>query len=488
MHINNLPQITKADLIKQDAAVFEIPQSFSPVMRVPARVFVTESLLDDILTDRSLNQIVNVAALPGIVGYAYAMPDIHQGYGFPIGGVAATSYDAGGVVSPGGIGYDINCGVRLLRTGLTAKIFEKKREQIADMLAQAVPSGVGRGGRHVFTPTEFDELLAKGATTLIERGIGTEADRLACEEEGFLQGADPAAVSEKAKLRGFEQIGTLGAGNHFLEVQKITKIFDEEVARHFGLEQDMITVMIHCGSRGLGHQVCTDAVQVMVNNLAKWDISLPDRELACAPLTSAEGQEYIAGMNAAAHFAWANRHAITHAVRTVFQSVYGTELDVTTVYDVCHNIGKREKHLFEGAMRELFVHRKGATRAFGAGNPTLSPFFQKYGHPVLIPGTMGTSSYVMVGAPYEAEQAWGSACHGAGRTMSRTAARGYIKGQKVKDQLEKQGISIRCRSFAELAEEAPHAYKSISSVIDAVSRAHLARPIAKLEPLAVIKG
>ncbi|MCL4361474.1 RtcB family protein [Candidatus Dependentiae bacterium] len=456
-------------------------------MRVPARIFITEKMLDEILEDKSLLQTVNVATLPGIVNYSLAMPDIHQGYGFPIGGVAAMSIAGGGVISPGGIGYDINCGVRLLAASMNVTEIKPYIENLATQLFHAVPSGVGRGGKLKLKGEELDKVLSRGARRMLELGYGSQSDLDHCEENGHMEGADPYKVSEKAKNRGADQLGTLGSGNHFLEVQYVDEIYDERVAKAFGLEMGIVTVMIHCGSRGLGHQTCTDYVNIMMPNLQKWNIVLPDRELACAPFTSPEGQDYFSAMKASANFAWANRHLIGHWVKEEFKKVIG-DVNLRTVYDLSHNMGKKETHIVNGKPQELIVHRKGATRAFPAGRPEIPEAYRAVGHPVLIPGTMGTASYVLVGTQEGMEVAWGSSCHGAGRSMSRIKAKRTVRGSELRQQLEAKGITIRCDSDPGLAEEAPIAYKDVDNVIEVVELAKLAKRVARLRPLAVIKG
>lgn len=483
-----MSEITKQQLIMLNKALYEIPTLYRSDMRVPAWVFTNDTMLNDILGDNSLEQIVNVATLPGIKGHALAMPDIHQGYGFPIGGVAATAIHEGGVISPGGIGYDINCGVRLLATSLGADESASFLEKLATEIYHAVPSGVGRGGTIKLVDTRLNKVLQQGAPYMVELGYGDESDIEHCEERGVMHEAAADLVSDKAKDRGRDQLGTLGSGNHFLEIQKVDEIYDTAVARLFGLEQGMVTVMIHCGSRGLGHQTCTDHVRLMMPQLQKWGIHLPDPELACAPFTSIEGQNYFAAMCASANFAWANRHVIGHAVRQAFKKVMGNTAQVRTVYDVSHNIGKKETHILNGKSVELMVHRKGATRAFGPHRPEVPAAYRSVGHPVLIPGTMGTASYVCVGTQKGMEISFGSCCHGAGRKMSRVKAKKMVEGVTLRHQLEQQGIVIRCDSDRGLAEEAPLAYKDIHDVIEVVEHAHLARKIARLTPLAVIKG
>ncbi len=483
-------RVELSDLIALHGALYEIPQTFDPMMRVPARLFLNKSLLNDVLVDQSLMQLVHVAALPGIVRAAYAMPDIHQGYGFPIGGVAATDIATGGIISPGGIGYDINCGVRLLRLSCAAAdITVRDRNELATALNEAIPSGVGRGGYYTLSEAEMDAVLQGGADYLVyTRGMGTQDDLLYCEEQGRLTTAIPEQVSVFAKKRGADQLGTLGSGNHFLEVQRVAEIYDTAAAAIFGLQEDQVTIMIHCGSRGLGHQICTDHVQQMVGRLPEWGIVLADRELACAPFTAPEGQAYFGAMGAAANFAWANRQAITHGVRTAVRDTLGRTVAVETVYDVCHNIGKRETHTVDGSLRELLVHRKGATRAFPAGHAAVPVPYRSVGHPVLVPGTMGTASYILVGTDGGMDEAFGSSCHGAGRCMSRAQARGRVRGHALRHHLESRGIVVRCRSESELAEEAPLAYKNVDEVIQVIEHADIARRVARVEPIAVIKG
>lgn len=481
-------KIPKEVLIKISEYVYEIPKSFRSDMRVPARIFVNEKMLDQIIEDRSLWQITNVSTLPGIQKAALAMPDIHEGYGFPIGGVAATSVRGGGVISPGGIGYDINCGVRMLVANSNIKEIEPMLQNLADALFKVIPSGVGKGGSLEIKGSELDKVLTLGAKRMVELGYGTDSDIECCEESGCMPGADPRSISLHAKERGSDQIGTLGSGNHFLEVQRVEEIFDEKIAKAFQLERGSVTVMIHCGSRGLGHQTCTDYVHKMIPKLGEWGITLPDRELACAPLDSHEGKEYFSAMAAAANFAWANRHMIGHNVRMAWKKILGPNSNLRTVYDVAHNVGKRETHEIDGKMVELLMHRKGATRAFPAGRPEIPAVYKNVGHPVLIPGTMGTASYVLVGTEKGMKLSFGSTCHGAGRSMSRTEAKKIVRGQTLRKELEEKGIIVCCTSNSGLAEEAPIAYKDIQNVVDIVDGSGIAKKVAKLIPIAVIKG
>lgn len=474
--------------VRIEEYLYEIPMTFRSDMRVPARIFTTDAMLKDIAKDRSLMQLVNVATLPGIMRYAFAMPDIHEGYGFPIGGVAATAIDHGGVISPGGIGYDINCGVRLLTLSMKKKDAGRLLENFAEALFKAIPSGVGRGGKLVFTGSQLDEILLHGAQYMLRNGFGQPSDIEFCEEQGKMDGANPDMVSVKAKTRGSDQLGTLGSGNHFLEVQKVDEILDHDTANIFGLEKDQLTIMIHCGSRGLGHQTCTDYVRDFMPLLDTWGITLPDKELVCAPVNSAYGQNYFAAMQAAANFAWANRHMITHWIREICHEFFGNDLNVRLLYDVSHNMGKNEIHSIDGTAYNLLVHRKGATRAFGPHSKEIPVAYQSVGQPVLIPGTMGTASYVLVGTSRGMDVAFGSSCHGAGRSMSRFQARKTIHGTALRRELEKKGLIVCCDSNSGLAEEAPNAYKDVESVVDVVHAANLARKVARLVPVAIIKG
>ncbi len=480
--------VRKEDLIKIDEFTYEVPKSYRADMLVPARVYMNEAMMEDVFADRAMWQLINVATLPGIQKYAFAMPDLHQGYGFPIGGVAATAIDEGGVISPGGIGYDINCGVRLLVANMTAADLQPYLEQLATRLFHKIPSGVGRGGKLKFKADELDMILKYGSHRMVELGYGTESDLEFCEENGCMEIADPELISEKAKKRGADQIGTLGSGNHFLEVQVIDKIYDEKVAQAYGLHEGLVTVMIHCGSRGFGHQTCTDYLRVMNNKLAEWGYTLPDRELIYAPFKSQEAQDYFGAMAAAANYAWANRHMIGHWVREVWTEVIGESAHLTTVYDVSHNIGKVEKHEVDGKMKELVMHRKGATRAFGPGRPEIPQKYRHVGQPVLIPGTMGTASYVLAGTQESMDVAFGTTCHGAGRRLSRTQAKRMVRGSQLREELEHRGIIIRSDSDPGLAGEAPIAYKDIDTVVDVVHGAKLAKKVARVTPIAVIKG
>jgi tRNA-splicing ligase RtcB len=454
-------------------------------MRVPARAFADAELIDAIRGDDSLVQLQNVATLPGIVGAALAMPDIHAGYGFPVGTVAATELPDG-VVSPGGVGYDINCGVRLLVLPLTAAELGPRRRTLVDELARRVPTGTGRDGGLALTSRELERVLSEGPRALVARGIGTPDDVAHTESGGRLDGADPDHVSERARVRGAAQLGTLGSGNHFLELQRVERVLERDAARVFGLEADAVTVLIHSGSRGLGHQVCTDFVKRMDAALGRHGITLPDRQLSCAPASSPEGRQYLAAMAAAANFAWANRQALAHAVRQAVRRVLGPEVAEATrqVYDVAHNVAKPERH----GDRELLVHRKGATRAFPPAHPDIPADHQDVGQAVFIPGSMGTSSFVLAGRAGAMNRSFGTVCHGAGRALSRTAARKRIEGAELRRQLEDAGIVVRSASNKGLAEEAPFAYKDVEKVVSVVEAAGLAARVAQLRPIGVVKG
>jgi len=435
--------------------------------------------------------LANVACLPGIVGPAMAMPDCHYGYGFPIGGVAATDAEDG-VISPGGVGYDINCGVRLMRTELTESQVRPVLRDLVNQLFRDVPTGVGEGGRIRLSPAELDKVMTKGAAWVVEQGQGTPDDLANTEEAGAMPGADPSAVSDRARQRGMPQLGSLGSGNHFLEVQVVEEVFDPQAADAMGIgEAGQVTVMIHCGSRGLGHQVCDDAIEVMQKAVRKHGISVPDPQLACVPVTSDEGREYFAAMAAAANYAWANRQAISDLVRAAFERILRAgpgKLGIDLVWDVAHNIAKFEDHMVGGVSRRLCVHRKGATRAFGPGHPLVPAHYRALGQPVIVPGDMGTASYVLLGTDTAMDRTWGSACHGAGRQLSRTAALKRARGDQVARELEARGIAVRSAGKKTLAEEAPEAYKDVDEVVGCCERAGLARPVARMVPIAVIKG
>lgn len=474
-----------------DAYRWEIPAGAVPGMRVPGRIYADETLIAQIREDQCLTQVANVATLPGIVFRSIAMPDIHWGYGFPIGGVAAMDPETG-VVSPGGVGYDINCGVRLLSTHLSAEDIRPHLAALAERLFRSVPSGVGVKGRTRLDAAELDEVLAKGAAWAVRRGLGRAGDLRRIEAGGTIPGADPGQVSQRAKSRGSDQLGTLGSGNHFLEIQGIDEIFDPAAGGAFGLrEPGQVTILIHCGSRGLGHQVCDDYLAVSARALSKYGISLPDRQLACVPLASPEGQAYLGAMAAAANFAFANRQVITHHIRETFEHVLGQSaerLGLDVVYDVAHNVAKMEDHVVDGRARRLCVHRKGATRGFPAGHPEVPEEYRSVGHPVLVPGDMGRYSYVLVGTETAMRETFGSTPHGAGRARSRGDAKRLLKGVDVVETLARRGILLRAASRDLAAEEASEAYKDVADVVRASDGAGLTRRVARLRPLAVVKG
>jgi tRNA-splicing ligase RtcB len=461
----------------------EIPVSAREDLRVPARIFADETLWAQIRGDRTVEQIGNVATLPGIHRAAFAMPDAHEGYGFPVGGVAAFR-TSDGVISPGGVGYDINCGVRLLSTPLLARDLDANIETLVHELSRSIPAGAGRESRFHMNDDELDRVLAEGCRYLVERGWALPEDLEHTEATGRLEGADPAAVSKRARDRGRNQLGTMGSGNHFVEVQRVERVLHPEAAEVMGLTEGSVTVLIHTGSRGFGHQVCTDYVALMDRVMPGYGIQLPDRQLACAPFDSVEGQEYWAAMCCAANFAWCNRQLITHVARQVFARLLGNDVELRLVYDVCHNIAKLEEYDGE----TLCVHRKGATRAFGPSNPETPLAYRSVGQPVFIPGSMGTASYVLVGTDEALDRSFGSACHGAGRRMSRGQARRTKHGREVRQELSDRGIVVRCPSLKELAEEAPYAYKDVDRVVQVVERAGLAEIVARLVPLGVVKG
>lgn len=476
--------------IKLDECRWLIPKGTRPGMLTDGLIYATEDMLPDISEDRAHEQVANVACLPGIVGRSMAMPDIHWGYGFPIGGVAATDA-ASGVISPGGVGYDINCGVRILRTSLTAGEVRPRIQDLVNELFRAVPAGVGGKGGLELKPADLRKVLADGAGWAVANGYGISDDLAACEDGGRIAAADHGAVSDRALKRGANQLGTLGSGNHFLEIGVVDRIYDQTAAVAFGLREDMVTVSIHVGSRGLGHQVCADSLEVMNSAVKRYGIALPDRQLACAPLASPEGRAYLGAMSAAANYAWANRQVITHNVRKAMRRVMGSskgDLDLSLLYDVAHNIAKVETHTWADRRIEVCVHRKGATRAFPAGHPDVPERYRACGQPVLIPGDMGRYSFVLVGTPGAMDQSFGSTCHGAGRVMSRTAAKRDTSGDEVQRRLASQGIVVKGQSRAGLAEEAPEAYKDVDRVVDVVHRAGLSHRVARLRPLGVIKG
>ena len=459
-------------------------------MRVPGLIFASERMMRDIRKDRCLEQVANVAELPGIVGASLAMPDIHLGYGFPIGGVAAFDEDEG-VVSPGGVGYDINCGVRLLRTELTRSDVTARLEDLSLALHRAIPSGVGSKSPRALSDAELTKVLVQGARWAVDNGYGRPEDLQVIEEAGRFRGADPDAVSTRARERGRPQLGSLGSGNHFCELGVVAEVYDTSIARVFGLARGSLTVMIHSGSRGLGYQVCDDSLRTMIQASARHGIDLPDRQLCAAPLASSEAKQYFSAMSCAVNFAFANRQMLTHFVRSELDRFFGRserELGLELVYDVCHNIAKWEKHIVDGAQRRLCVHRKGATRAFGPGHPDVPAAYADVGQPVLVPGDMGRYSYVLAGTRGATEETFGSCCHGAGRVMSRSAAKKAARGRSVFQELADRGIWVRSDSRATVAEEISEAYKDVSDVVDVIHGAGLARKVVRIEPLAVVKG
>ena len=483
-------QAWKGPLKKIGPYKWMIPQDYKRCMKVPGIIYADERLIESIVKDQAPEQVANVACLPGIVKASLAMPDIHWGYGFPIGGVAATDYETG-VISPGGVGFDINCGVRLIRTNLKAEEVRPRLEKLLDEIFRNVPAGVGEKGKIRVTERELEEVMVQGARWAVNRGFGWEEDLERLEERGSMPGANPDNVSQRARERGRPQLGTLGAGNHFLEIQIVDRVFDTRAAKVFGLEEGYITVMIHCGSRGFGHQICTDYVKLMERAGNKYGIVLPDRQLASVPVKSPEGQAYISAMIAAANYAWANRQFITFWVRESFEKVFGKsaeELGLHIVYDVAHNMAKIEEHVVDGRRRKLVIHRKGATRAFPAGHPVLPPIYKSVGQPVLIPGDMGTASHVLIGTQKAMEETWGSTCHGAGRVMSRAAAKRATRGMSVFQEMRKRGVIVRAHSDVTVREEIPEAYKDVDLVVDAVHGAGISRKVARMRPIGVVKG
>lgn len=468
---------------------WEIPMTYRRDMRVPVRVFATRELLAAALDDKSLEQAVNAATLPGLVGRVYVMPDVHQGYGFPIGGVAATRYPDG-VISPGSIGYDINCGVRLLSSAIDFDEAQSHLDALASALNEYCPSGVGSRGAVRLTEAELDQVCREGARWALKKGWATEQDLRRTEEGGRMAEADPSMVSRRAKERGREQLGTLGAGNHFIEIDVVERVYDERAAQAMGLRAGVLVVQIHCGSRGFGHQICTDYVHDFQDAVRRYQIQLPDRELVCAPLNSPEGQAYLAAMRCAANFAFANRQTLAHRARQAFEAVLADRgrWHLPQVYDITHNMGKIETHLIDGEAVKVCVHRKGATRAFGPGSVDLPSEYQPIGQPVLVPGSMGTASWVLVGTEGSMQHSFGSTCHGAGRVLSRHQAKREIRGEQLRRDLEQGGIRVRAGSLPGLAEEAPQAYKDVDAVVETVAAAGIARKVARLQPVAVIKG
>jgi len=477
--------ISKKDFKKVSDYLWEIPKSFRADMRVPARIYASEKLLEE-TEEEALIQLINTATLPGIVKYAIAMPDIHSGYGPPIGGVGAMKLPEG-VISPGFVGYDENCGCRVLLSDYQETEIRKRLEKIAAEIQKEVPSGLGRGRAIKLSLEQINKILEGGVPYLVEKGYGEKEDVENCEEYGKMEEADASCVSDRAKNRGRDQVGTLGSGNHFCELDKVEEIFDEEIAKKFGLFKNQVIVFIHTGSRGLGHQNCTDYLRIVIPAYPKYKINLPDKELACVPFNSPEGQRFFRAMAAACNYAWANRHMITYYVRKAWKRVFGEKAKLRLLYDVAHNIAKIEEHEVNGEKMKVIVHRKGATRAFPPGHPDLPEKYQSTGQPVLIPGSMGASSYILVGTE-KSKEAWHTVCHGAGRRMSRKKATRTISGYQVVRELEKRGIIVKCWSMRGIAEEAPQAYKNVDEVIEVVHNAGLSKKVARLVPLAVIKG
>jgi tRNA-splicing ligase RtcB len=482
VNINVLRQISDFE--------WEIPRETRGDMRVPVRVFATRELLEAALDDKSLEQAINAATLPGLVGKVIVMPDVHQGYGFPIGGVAATHYPDG-VISPGAIGYDINCGVRLLGSEIDYDAVKPHLDDLATALNRHCPSGVGSEGAVRLNSAELDRVCESGSRWAQKKGYATEQDLRRTEEGGCLAGADPSHVSKRAKERGRSQLGTLGAGNHFIEVDVVDQVFAEDAAQVMGLREGCLVVQIHCGSRGFGHQICTDYVHEFQEAVKRYRISLPDRELVCAPLNSPEGVAYLSAMRCAANFAFANRQILAHAARQAIEAVLAGKIKnwhLQQVYDITHNMGKIETHEIDGERVKVCVHRKGATRAFGPGAPELPEEYRSIGQPVLVPGSMGTASWVLAGTAESMQRSFGSSCHGAGRVMSRHQAKREVRGEALRSELEAEGIKVRAGSLPGLAEEAPQAYKNVDAVVETVAGAGIARLVARLKPVAVIKG
>jgi tRNA-splicing ligase RtcB len=481
----------QGQLIKIDDYRWKIPVSYKTGMRVPGLIYASKEMLESIREEQALEQVVNVAFLPGIVGYSFAMPDIHWGYGFPIGGVAAMDIK-NGVISPGGVGYDINCGVRLLSTNLSEAEVRPKINQLINALFHNIPSGLGSEGKIKTSQKEMNQLMVEGARWAVKRGLGFEEDLDVTEEGGCLGGADPSKISDKAIKRGMPQAGTLGSGNHFLEIQVVKEIFDPHTASIMGItEIGQILVLIHTGSRGFGHQICTDHLRVMEQAVSKYGIKLPDRQLACAPIESKEGKDYLAAMACAANYAWVNRQCIAHWVRESFSGIFGRspeKLGMRQIYDVAHNIAKIEEHAIDGRNVKVCVHRKGATRAFPAGHKDTPKRYKEVGQPVLVPGDMGRCSFVAVGTERAMSETFGSTCHGAGRVLSRGAARRGIRGADIIRELESRGIIVKAESVSALAEEASQAYKDVTEVINVVHQAGISRKIAMAIPMGVIKG
>lgn len=486
-----MPSAWHGPIEKIDNYRWLIPRKYKQGMRTDGLIFAQERMLEKIKEDMAPEQVANVAFLPGIVGYSMAMPDIHWGYGFPIGGVAAFDVKEG-VISPGGVGYDINCGVRILRTNLSLEEIKPYLNSLLEAIFRNVPSGVGSEGKLRLNNDELRQVMVQGARWAVRRGYGWEKDLEHTEENGEMEGAAPQKVSQRAIERGRNQLGTLGSGNHFLEIQAVSEIYDRETAKLMGIEgEGQVTVMIHTGSRGFGHQICDEYVKEFLRTVQHYNIDLPDKQLACAPFSSPEGKAYFSAMVCAANYAWANRQIITHWVREAFEKAFknsAEELGLELIYDVAHNIAKVEEHEIAGNKRKLVVHRKGATRAFAPGHPLLPKDYREIGQPVIVPGDMGRASYLLVGTKRAMEETFGSTCHGAGRLMSRAQASRSVRGQEVKRRMEEQGILVKAASFATLTEEIPEAYKDVGEVVATCDGAGISRKVAKLRPLAVIKG
>ena len=475
---------------KTGQLTYKIEPDSSQGMRVPVTIYANENLLEKMMLDRTIRQAINVSSIPGIVGSSIVLPDGHEGYGFPVGGVAAMDAEEG-MISPGGVGYDINCGVRLLRTGLKENEVRPKLKDLVTDLFNSVPSGVGSKGAIKLNQSQLDEVLVKGVGWAINNGYGNKEDAEVCEENGNIANADPDKVSDRAKKRGAPQLGSLGSGNHFLEIQKVAEIHDEEAAKRMGLEKDQVTILTHCGSRGFGHQVCSDYLRVSEQALKKYDISLPDRELACVPNSSEEGESYRKAMFAALNFAWSNRQMITHWTRKSFERVFKqseSDLEMNLVYDVAHNIAKVEKHNVDGKLRSVVVHRKGATRAFPANRDEVPSKYRDLGQPIFIPGSMGTASWVLLGQPNSMNLTFGSTAHGAGRTMSRSKARRNYTESQVRKYLSDKGIVVKALTRDGIVEETPQAYKDVDTIVNVSHELKIATKVAKLVPIGVIKG
>jgi tRNA-splicing ligase RtcB len=486
-----MSEINPVPLEKIDDYRWRIPKSYKPGMRVPGIIYADEKLLKDIRQDKAAEQVANVAFLPGIVNASLAMPDIHWGYGFPIGGVAATDPENGGVISPGGVGFDINCGVRMLKTNFQYDEIKDKIKDLVYALFSDIPSGVGSKGDIRVTAKEEKEILIKGSKWAVEKGYGTQEDLDCTEENGAIQGADPQAVSDRAYDRGKAQSGTLGSGNHFLEIQVIDQLYNRDLCDEFSFNLGQITIMIHSGSRGFGYQVCEDYTRSMVHCLQKYNISVPDRQLSCAPVNSPEGKAYLGAMKCAANYAWANRQCLMHLTRKTFERIFNMswqKMGMNLIYDVAHNIAKIEKYKVDGKEKTLCVHRKGATRAFGPGHPALPEKYKKTGQPVIIPGDMGRNSYLLVGTQKATEETFGSTCHGAGRVKSRTAATKSINADTLLKDLQSKGIIVKASGRGTIVEEAPQAYKDVNEVVDVVHNAGIAKRVCRMRPLGVIKG